>query len=331
MRLGTWLGLLAAIAVGTACGDDSSDENDTSSEEARAIAEALTDGIEFENGLLRSGSIPEASADTVRLSQDDDVLRLAPGDSSLMSLGVENPNEDDPVESALMQFEDAEDHVEVPADEADAGASDELSLSFGVDDGICDAFCNKIFTIKMIQAVKLRGGDVSRHLLRTFELDCTEHGHANLCDDDGEDEPDAGGSAGRSGSGGRSASGGTGGSSATTSVAMELRSSIAQVNVAACMCSEPGMTSSTCADAPYPSTAVTCLFDAVSGDAALSAAASCVTQRLNAGGSSACSCADTACYGDAIANAYAMCETSAEFETALADCEIASTPAGASP
>jgi hypothetical protein len=319
MRLGTWLGLLGTTLL-IACGDDSSDDADRSSDESKAVAEALTEGLQFERGLLRRGTIPEASAETVRLTQEDDVLRLVPGESSLMSLGVENP-EDDPVESVLLQFEDAEQHVEVAADSGDAGVNDEISLDFGVDDAICDAFCNKIFILKLIQAVKLRGGDVSRHLLRTFELDCREHGRANRCEDDGND-PDAGTS-----SGGRGGSGGSGGGSGTTTVARELMLAIRQVNLDACMCANPGSTDAECMDAPYPATAVSCIVDAVTEDAALSAPASCLTQRLNVGTS--CTCADTACHGDAIATAHAACDSNASLESALEDCDIgtlAATP-----
>jgi hypothetical protein len=323
MRLGTWLGLLA-LGLAVACGDDSSDDDGSSG--SRAVAEALTEGIQFENGLLRTGSIPEASADTVRLSQDDDVLRLAPGGSSLMSLAVENPEEGDPVESTLIQFEDADGHVEVPADESDAGVGNgELMLSFQVEDDICDAFCNKIFLIRMIQAVKLRSGGVSRHLLRSFELDCRQDGDADLCEDaDPEGGRDGGSGTGGSGTGG----GGTGGSgTGSPSTSRELTSAINQVNLAACMCTTPGTTDPRCDEAPYASTELTCIGDAVTADGALSASASCLEMRLGSA-ASACTCPDTAgCYGNAIATALAMCTNTTALETALEDCGISTTAA----
>jgi hypothetical protein len=314
------LGLLAAF--GMACGDDDAGGKDTSSGESRAVAEALTEGIEFENGLLRNGDIPEASADTVMLSQDDDVLQLKPGDTSLMSLGVENPDAEDPVESVLLQFGEDDQHVEVPADAGDAGTGDQITLMFGIDDAICDAFCNKIFTIEMIQAVMLSSGDVSRHLKRTFELDCSEAGDADLCEDEGDDsKPDA-----SAGSGGRGGSGGGGaGGSGTTTYGAELGAAIAPINRAACECAQPGSGVSNCGDAPYPATAVMCLVQAVNGDAALNGPASCLTNQLRM--TSTCSCADTACFGDVIAVAHAACESNAELETALTDCEIATMPA----
>jgi hypothetical protein len=321
MRLGTWLGLLAAF--GMACGDDAEDDADTPSGESRAVAEALTEGIQFEDGLVRDGNIPEANA-TVMLSQDDDVLQLAPGDTSLMSLGVENPDDEDPVESVLLQFGEDDQHVEVPADAGDAGTGNQIMLMFGVDDAICDALCNKLFTIEMIQAVLLSSGDVSRHLRRTFELDCRERGDADRCEDDEPSEADA--SVGRSGRGGTGA-GGAGGSG-TTTYGAELGAAIAPINDAACECAQPGSMPN-CADAPYPSTAVMCLVQAVNADAALHGPASCLTNQLRM--TSRCSCADTACFGDAIALAHEACESNAALETALEDCEIATMPQAGMP
>jgi hypothetical protein len=315
MRLGFWLGLLALSAT-AACGDDSGDDGASAGEDSRAVAEALTDGIAFDRGLLRSGEIPKPSADTVRLSQDEDVLRLAPGGTALMTLAVDNPEEDDPVESALIQFEDADDHIEVPAGGGDAGAEeDALSLSFELGDDLCDAFCNRLFTIRMIQAVKLVSGGISRHLVRTLELDCRQHGDADLCESDDE-ERDAG-----SGSGGAG-----GGGSGSTTTSRELTSAIAQVNLAACMCEAPGDNDPYCETAPYERADVTCLGDAVSADAALRAAASCLEMRLatTAGG---CTCSDPACYGDVIATAIGTCSDTGDLETALEDCNIPSTPA----
>jgi hypothetical protein len=276
--------------------------------------------------LLRTGSIPEVSAETVRLSQDDDVLRLAPGGSSLMSLSVENPDsEDDPVQSTLIQFEDADDHVEVPASESDAGVgTGELTLSFEVEDDICDAFCNKIFTIRMIQAVKMRSNGISRHLIRSFELDCRQDGDSDLCEDeDPEGGRDGGTSSGGSGTGG----GGTGGSTGSPSTSRELTSAINQVNLAACMCATPGTTDPRCDEAPYASTEVSCIGDAVTADGALSASASCLEMRLGSA-ASACTCPDTTgCYGNAIATALAMCTNTTALETALEDCGISTTAA----
>jgi len=320
MRLGIWLGLFALGAF-AACGDDDGGDDDTSPGSSRAVAEALTEGIQFEDGLVRRGSIPDASADTVRLSQDDDVLRLAPGASALMSLAVDNPDEDDPVESTLIQFQEADDHVEVPAAEGDAGVgTGALTLNFQVEDDICDAFCNQLFTIRMIQAVKLRSGGVSRHLLRTFELDCRQDGDADLCEDDGEGGRDGGTSSGGNGGGG---SGGSG----STSTSRELTAAVNQVNLAACGCAMSGTTNPYCTDAPYSRAEVTCLADAVTADAELSASASCLEMRLESAAST-CSCPDTTgCYGNAIATALTSCTDTNALETALEDCGISTTAA----
>jgi hypothetical protein len=180
--------------------------------------------------------------------------------------------------------------------------------------------------------VKLRGGGVSRHLLRTLELDCREDGDADLCEDDDEN-PDAGTGSGESGSGGGGTSGGGAGSSGSATIAGELVSALVGVDRAACMCA--GETDTYCADAPYPMEDVTCIRDAVLGDAALNGPASCLEMRL-ASSMNACTCGDTACYDNAVATALANCTGTTDLETALEDCNFVTTAApgpdaGASP
>src|SRR6476659_7806521 len=104
MRRLTWLAVLALLPL-SACGDDDSGDDGPSADAPGTdkVSEALTTGIEFDRGLLVKGSIPDASAQTVTLAQDDDVVRLKPGEASLMAIDVDNPDEaDDPVEATLL-------------------------------------------------------------------------------------------------------------------------------------------------------------------------------------------------------------------------------------
>ena len=100
----------------------------------------------------------------------------------------------------------------------------------------------------MNQAVKLKGGDVSRKLARVFELDCTDDGDPKLCEEEAEKED-----AGAPNNGGKAGAGGS--TTGTTTAARELRSALSATNVAACMC--VGGTGSTCEEAPLDAASIT--------------------------------------------------------------------------
>ena len=154
---------IAAVALlfAVACGDDDPAEDGNSDERtAKVVAASLTSNVTFENGVVTLGAIPDPSAESVKLSQENQSSSLAPGDSEILALEVDNPDQDeDPVAATLLQFEDDEDHhIEVPfSDENDAGmGADGISIPFKVDSNVCDKLCNKRFTINLIQAVKLK-------------------------------------------------------------------------------------------------------------------------------------------------------------------------------
>lgn len=189
MRSLVVIGMLIA-AVAAACGDD---DDDTSGGGERSLAEALTSGVKFDHGVLRGRPLPgsDSGGERVRLLIDAATLRLAPGQESTMTLDVANPDEDDePMDSVLLQFEDSDSHIEVARDDdnvsrPDAGAGDgdlHVELPFSVDDDICEQLCNRRYSSLIIMAVTLADGSVSRHEERAIELDCSRHGDPDRCD-----------------------------------------------------------------------------------------------------------------------------------------------------
>src|SRR5262245_50235577 len=108
---------LSSFAVVVACAacTDSPDRERASTRE-NSLAEALTSGMRFDGGKLKNGRLPKADSGKVKLALDDGPLKLAPAESELMALDVENPDEDDnAVVATLMQFEDAEQYIAVPS------------------------------------------------------------------------------------------------------------------------------------------------------------------------------------------------------------------------
>jgi hypothetical protein len=274
-----WLVLLAMSAV--ACGDDAGGSNESGggsqAETQRAVAVALTSGIDIEGGLIRRGEIPEADADMVTLSQDQAPLDLTPGDPPvLMQLSFDNPDEgEDAVESTLIQFEEGDDHVEVPRMSSETGS--DLSLEMTLDDTICDAFCNDVFTVTMIQAVKLASGKVSRHLERLLRLDCSQHGDPDLCEDSSTDEPDAGvGPTEMPGTGGMTGGG-------TNTIDRVLGSALVGFNMTHCTCMPDPMAADPvfCMAAPVTAMERDCLVSLVMDNAdAVRASVSCLASTL---------------------------------------------------
>jgi hypothetical protein len=186
-----------AIAAAAAACTSSDDPDEGSSGRRRSLAEALTNGIEFDNGVLRTRPLPDADegGERVRLDPGNSPLRLAPGQDSLMSFGVENPDEEgEPVDSFLMQFAGSESHIEVSRSEdnvSERGGAGSLTVEIGlkVADDICEQLCNRRYTSQIIIAVTLDDGAVSVHVRRALELDCREDGDPDFCGDQDVEEP----------------------------------------------------------------------------------------------------------------------------------------------
>jgi hypothetical protein len=166
--------LLAAVA----CGGSQSKHRQVSA------AQALTDSLDFEGGVLRTGNIPETTDDGVTLVEDDVSLIMNPDDpSGAMSLTADNPNEaDDPIDLAMIHFAGADEHIEVPRPPAKKGAaSGAMTLKYSLKDDVCDALCNRVFDIDMEQSMHLEGGGVGAHVTTTVSLDCRKRGDSALC------------------------------------------------------------------------------------------------------------------------------------------------------
>src|SRR5262245_16206431 len=121
MRIESCLGPGAlALAVGClllACGDD-----DATGEEPegnpRGAVQALARGVSFDGAEEHSGGLPETTAPRARLLPPETVS-LAPGEGSLLSFDVDDPDEaDDPIAGVLLQFEDADSFSQVPVEES---------------------------------------------------------------------------------------------------------------------------------------------------------------------------------------------------------------------
>ncbi len=198
--------LVASITLagcfGSSSSKSSSSGTGTSTTQA---AEALTKAVSFENGELVSGLIPPDTAMEVSLlpSPSDPV---SPGDDALMSFDVENPDDANAVELALIQFDPTSEHFEVtpPASDAgvaDAGAADagrsdagpgdagaprkvsrhRFNLGYKIKADVCAKLCDTTFAIKVKQAVKLKDGKISKTALATITLDCTATGDHTYC------------------------------------------------------------------------------------------------------------------------------------------------------
>ena len=238
-RLGPFGIVVVALAVfGAAC----SDSGRTDNVEQTSLADALTNGVKFENGVFRRGDIgdPGSEADSVKVASTLKAMSMKPGGAALMSFGVENPDEDsNGAVATLMQFEGSAGHIEVPIDdnarEADGGASGTSSLQvenpWTCEKKICEHLCNRRLFSRLTFAVTLEDGSISEHHVRDVVLDCTKDGDPKACKSgDGEageqggagsaadagalDAANAGGDASAGGDAGGAASGDAGSGSA---------------------------------------------------------------------------------------------------------------------
>jgi hypothetical protein len=201
-----------------------------------AAAQDLTNALMLADGKVVDGDIPEVTAADVTVTEGGDTLELVPGETDILPLGVDNPDEDaNPVAAALLQFEGSNDHIR--ADGMNMGGMVEQMYSVG--DDACDDLCAKVYRITMYEAVELEDGSVSERAVQTVDLDCREHG-------DPECGGGGGGGAGGAGGdpGGESGSGGTGGGSGGTgggtldpdSPAGRLKNSLTALSNEICKC-----------------------------------------------------------------------------------------------
>jgi hypothetical protein len=252
------LGLASAILVlgCSSSGKTATPQYDNSS---KAVAQALTTGLEVDNGKLKSGSLPATTADNVSVMSDSDTVTLKPSGTAIMSLSVDNPDESkDPVTAMLMQFQDTDQHFEVPRDKGDGGLDQNgkvmLMSMFKVDTAICKDFCNKSFEVTLQMAVKLDSGKISQHAEQSFTLDCTKDGDKNKCGEIDAGKP--------SGTGGKTSTKPDAGKPADAGTinddAEKLAQQVVMFNLAVCGCNG-GMRASYCDPMGYSMSDVKCL------------------------------------------------------------------------
>jgi hypothetical protein len=254
------LGAIACL-IGVSCGgdDDPATEGGGSAggnQDIAKVSMALTGGVDFENGSVVAALLPDPTNDTVELDQSATTLQLEPGGASILPLEITNPDSaDTQVEAVLLQFEGADEHIEVSVE----GSEDEtetFDLPFTIDDGICDALCNAVVRLKLKQAVRMTDNSISEHLERILSLDCSDDGDPDECESD---EPAPRPPSGSGGADAGTSSGGSSGASVTR--ANNFATALIGVNSGVCMsCAEFG--TSPC-DAIYPRDATDCIKDAI--------------------------------------------------------------------
>ena len=168
--------LCCAALLGVACGDDAEPEAKSS----RSVADALTRGVRFSNGTVRLGDIGDSSSDRVRLVDADERMTLQPGQSMLLSLGVESSEQDAALDAVLLQFSGGDSHIEVRED-SELGENFMLSLGFAVDEDVCEGLCAQRFELTMVQAVRTDDDEISDKVERVVVLDCRAAGDPDLC------------------------------------------------------------------------------------------------------------------------------------------------------
>jgi hypothetical protein len=318
--------VLSAVACLTfsswSCGDDDgggepkegggggSDE-----QKIEKVAMALTGGVEFENGSIVAALLPDPDNETVELDQSATTLRLEPGGAEILPLEVSNPDSaDSQVEAVLLQFEGADEHVQVEVE----GSEDEtetFNLPFSIDAGICDALCNEVVRLKLLQAVRMTDGTVSKHLERLLDLDCSDDGDADACEED--DAPRAGSSGSNPPGGG----GSSGGGDSAIRRADTFASALIGANNGLCMC----MGTSPC-DAIYPRDSLDCIKDEITG-ATDSESVNGINMLTNTlvGARSACSACDmTTCPASLLADGLAGLPT--DLGDAILECAGGTLP-----
>lgn len=152
--------------------------------EARQVAAALTERVDFAGGSLQDGDVPAATDSALTLAPLDTALILSPGQSSIMSLDIDHPDDEtDPVVATLIQFGSAGKHIEVPTQQRMTVSQGRVQVdnSFSVGGDVCDGLCNKEFTLELTTTGKLQSGAIGKHATLSIRLDCREAGDPDAC------------------------------------------------------------------------------------------------------------------------------------------------------
>jgi hypothetical protein len=170
--------LLGAFVLSSGCFRA---EPEAPGDEARAVAEALTRSLSFDDGNLEDGDMPPTDDDTVLLLPLEETVVMEPGGASVMPFSTDNPNDsDDPVTSTLVQFGPAGKHFEIST-EIDALGTGSDALRFSVASNVCENLCNKRFSVDVRQRARTSSGKIGRTATRTVQLECSERGKAKFC------------------------------------------------------------------------------------------------------------------------------------------------------
>jgi hypothetical protein len=301
MRAWNWL--FCGFAIATLSCSSSDKKSAAPPQTTKAVAEALTTSVDFDNGKVKDGELPAATAKSVMLAESSEALTLQPSESATMLLDVDNPDEaKDPVAATLIQFEDSTSHVEIPRSKADAGMRDagssttasgtvHLDNKFKLGAEVCKDFCNKTFDVKMFMAVLLGSGKVSQHSTRSFTLDCTKDGDSARCDKDaGIKKGTAGKPSTTKVDAGKRDSGGI-----DNSVGEMLAAAYAGLNAAICSCAPTDKTNVYCDAAPFSMTEVACIKAQVNMNSSMACVSSKVTCDVAAINSLANTCKACGC------------------------------------
>lgn len=168
------------LLAGVGCGDDAGQGGPAVGVNDQASA-ALTQQVDFADGKVRDGSLPKTTADDVTVGDENGTYALKPdAPADILALEVDNPDGDDPVAATLLQFEgDDEHHVEVPTEVAGAGTGIAIPFSVGAD--ACADLCNQVYTLTLIETVRLESGAVGTFTRVVVELDCRDDGDPTRC------------------------------------------------------------------------------------------------------------------------------------------------------
>jgi sugar lactone lactonase YvrE len=204
MHVRGWLiGVAIGCATALGCGGGNKGSGISASKVAGTTAQALTDGLSFSGGIVKTGGIPDASNESVTLDPGSSTLALEPSGSLLMPLDINNPEEDtDPVAATLLQFGDDNNHVEIPRKNSEAKNPDgsplaasaaglvHLEVQIAVGSSICRDLCQGKLELKMLMAALLASGAVGKHATRDVELDCGLSGNPDKCASGPDVKPD---------------------------------------------------------------------------------------------------------------------------------------------